>query len=99
MAESIKFEGCNCTLSAPSKIIGLKKTKAGSTDAFSDGKNIVTCWRLSTEELAEIAQTGLIWMVVQGQDMPQTIVSARSVLNIRGMPSIPNDPITKQGMN
>ena len=100
MAESIKFEGCNCTLSTPTKIIGLKN-KAGGTHAYSDGKRIVTCFRLSADELAEVAQNGLIWLIVEGQDMPHTSVNGRSVLNIKGIPAAADDETetTKQGMN
>jgi hypothetical protein len=100
MAKSIKFEGCNCTLSAPSKLIGLKP-KAGGTDAFSDGKRIVTCWRLSAEELAEVAQTGLIWMIVDGQTMPTTVLSGQSVVSNKGVPATAkdDDETAKQGMN
>lgn len=102
MATSIKFEGCNCTLAAPPKILGLKGAP-GKTDAFSDGKKIVTCWRLSADELVEIAQTGLVWLVSHGQDMPTTFVSGKSVLTIKGLPSTAepeaDDETTKQAMN
>ncbi len=103
MAESIKFEGCNCTLAAPSKIIGLGPRKVGDTDAFSDGKRIVTCWRLSADELVEVAQTGLVWLMVDGQDMPLTNVSGKGLVNIKGVPAtaepVDDDETTKKAMN
>jgi len=39
---------------------------------------LVSCWRFSPEELAEIARTGLVWLSVWGsQTQPPVLVTAK----------------------
>jgi len=98
MAIPIKFDGCNCTLAPPATIVGLKPS-AGHTDAYSDGKQVVTCWRLSSAELLEVAQTGLIWLIVAGQNQPRICVSGQGVLSAKGLPATADDESVKPALN
>ncbi len=103
MATSIKFQGVNCTLSPPSKIIGMQQKTGGAMHALSDKTQVVTCWRLSAEELAEIAETGVVWMRIKGQEMPPTSVSGLCMVHIKGEPAEveteDDEETAKQAMN
>lgn len=39
---------------------------------------VVSCWKITAEELAEIQRTGRVWLMVCGQTMPPVIVSGVS---------------------
>ncbi len=36
---------------------------------------IVSCWKLTTEELAEVIKTGRVWLTVCGSKMPPVTLS------------------------
>jgi len=36
----------------------------------SDMQSIVTCWQLSKEDLEEVAKTGVVWLVIRGNQQP-----------------------------
>lgn len=36
---------------------------------------VISCWKLTAEELAEINRTGRVWLVVAGQTMPPAFVA------------------------
>lgn len=41
-----------------------------------DGKRVVlSCWRLSQEELEEVKRTGRVWVYLWGESMPPALVS------------------------
>jgi hypothetical protein len=35
---------------------------------------VISCWKLTAEELAEINRTGRVWLVVLGETMPPVMV-------------------------
>ena len=35
---------------------------------------VVSCWKLTAEELAEVNRTGRVWLVVMGETMPPAFV-------------------------
>ncbi len=36
---------------------------------------VISCWKPTAEEMAEIARTGRVWLIVMGQTMPPVMVS------------------------
>jgi hypothetical protein len=36
---------------------------------------VISCWKLTAEELEEINSTGRIWLMVSGETMPPAVVS------------------------
>lgn len=38
---------------------------------------LVSCWRLSAEELAEVLRTGVVWLSVMGRMLPPVMISGR----------------------
>ena len=39
---------------------------------------VVSCWKVTPEELREIEKTGRVWLVVLGQTMPPVVVLGTS---------------------
>lgn len=52
----------------------------GRTDlhGLDDVPCVVTCWKPTVEELAEIQRTGRVWLMLIGQSMPPALVSGVS---------------------
>ena len=42
-----------------------------------DDHCLVSCWKMSADELAEIARTGVVWLSVMGTALPPVMVSGR----------------------
>lgn len=42
----------------------------GDLPAYYDGEQVVSCWRLDPDELATVAETGVIWLNIMGQYHP-----------------------------
>lgn len=58
MAEGIYFEGANTKLGPPA---GAPKGSVRDLFVFRNGVTVVSCWKLSQEDLNQIALTGEIW--------------------------------------
>jgi len=44
---------------------------------YSDGiPAVVSCWKLTAEEVGEFKRTGRIWLIVTGQSMPPVALTA-----------------------
>lgn len=76
MAEAIDFEGRNIVFIKPE---GMTDEECGSLLAFTDGQQVISCWKLSEEELEEVKKTGVIWLSVWGQQ-PPVYLSSLSML-------------------
>lgn len=70
MAEPIPFREANSNFVAPA---GDKE--CCELPAFRDGSQIVSKWKLTTAEIAEIQRTGVIWLGVQGSSQPPVWIS------------------------
>lgn len=70
MARGIDFDGSNITLVAPS---GMEDAVTSLPVHYDDGL-VVSCWRLSADELAEIQRTGVVWLSIIGNTMPPAFV-------------------------
>lgn len=45
---------------------------------LEDGQSVVlSCWKCTPEELAEINRTGRVWLLVYGTTMPPVIVAGK----------------------
>lgn len=60
MAEPVKFEGFTHDFGPPP---GLDEM-CGRLPVFMNGQTVVSAWKLSDEELAEIARTGVVFLSV-----------------------------------
>ena len=93
MAVGVGFEGANVVYQAPE----------GSTDCvdletFVHGGKIVSCWRLDKEELAHIAETGVVWVSVDGGALPPMYISGTALVMVgdrpaKAQPVLPTRPI------
>lgn len=71
MAEPTGFKEANKVFGPPP---GVSEEQVGSINACVTGDNqVVTCWRLSAEELEEVNRTGRIWLGVHGGLPPHWI--------------------------
>lgn len=60
MAEPVKFDGVTHDFGPPP---GLDEM-VGRLPVFMNGRTVVSAWKLSPEELAEIQQTGIVFLSV-----------------------------------
>lgn len=71
MAEPIEFPGMTTTLAAPP---GCEDVVQPLPIRRVEGK-CLSCWRLTPEELAEIARTGVVWLSIWGSTQPPALVA------------------------
>lgn len=65
--ESIKFDGCNVAVAEGQEEYQTLHAKAGEVPLDDKGgtcEGLTFCMKLSPEELAEIARTGVLWHTV-----------------------------------
>ena len=93
MAIPVGFEGCNSLLTAPTG----QEHDVGDLPTFVCGEiNCVTsCWRLSEEELAEVAATGVVWFRAAGRTHPPVQVSGQALVLIDGKPAKAEPVLTR----
>lgn len=93
MAQSVGFEGADVLYLAPDG-----DTSCTDLQTFCDGAQVISCWRLSSEELAEVARTGVVWLRVAGTSVVPMHVSGTAEVLIDGHPAkaepvLPSRPI------
>lgn len=87
MGEAVDFEGANITLIGNG---GNIKSIPAHRDAPTG--QLITCWKLSTEELAEIAETGHVWLsLLTHESPPPALVSGEALVEVHGQPAKPKD--------
>ena len=84
MANPVGFEGADFVFLAPE---GMSANQCCDLPVFKTRGQIISCWRLSPEELTEIAQTGVVWLSVHGQQQPPVLVSGEALVTVDGKPS------------
>lgn len=87
MANPVGFEGANMVFTAPDT---MKPRECSDLEVFKQDNLIVSCWRLSKEEIAKINETGVVWLSIIGASLPPVKVQATGALDIRG-----SDPIAQ----
>lgn len=78
MAEGVGFEGANHLLKAPKE----QESSVYDLPIFRDQVGIISCWRLSDEELEEVKRTGVVWLQVLGPTHYPLIISGRALVEI-----------------
>jgi hypothetical protein len=76
MAEGVGFEGANQVFYGAGEVRDLA--------VFNDGKQIISAWRLTPEERAKVAETGVVWLSVYGRSLPPVLVSIEPLVTIEG---------------
>lgn len=81
MAETINFPGANVRLDAPP---GLEEqvhdivAYKGPCTCGDCPEQVVTCWRLSPEELEQVKKTGVVWLYLMGPSMQPAYIGTDS---------------------
>lgn len=71
MAFPASFEESNAVLSRPGDMDDEECSPLSIARAEQDGMPVViSCWKLTQEELDEINRTGRVWLGILGQTMP-----------------------------
>lgn len=84
MAVAVGFEGANTVFRRPDS---LSAAECADLQCFSNGGQIISCWRLTPEELAEIRKTGVVWLSILGSAMPPVMISGAALVTIEGKPA------------
>lgn len=87
MAKPVGFEGANFVFTAPPT---MTPDECGDLEVFRNGNQIVSCWRLSEDELERVAETGVVWLSIVGAGMPPVNIQATGALEING-----RDPVAE----
>lgn len=85
MAQPVGFEGANFLLSG-------EKAGCADLETFNDGHVIISCWRLTSEELTKVAETGVVWLAAYGGMHPPVLISGEPLVTVHGRPAKP-EPI------
>lgn len=78
--EACSFAQENCIFGPPR---GVSSEDCETISAWrgppdSDEKVVVTCWKVTKEELEEIQRTGRVYLIVQGSRMPPVCLLGHS---------------------
>lgn len=77
MANPVGFECANVLMLAAEN---MSSDECCDLPVYRDEHHIISCWRLTDDELETITETGVIWISVLGQGMPPVCVAAGSAL-------------------
>jgi len=83
MANPVGFDGANTVFRAPDD-----EENCVDLEALRLDSEIVSCWRLTDEELTNIQKTGVIWLSVLGKQMPMVLVSGGNYVEMGGKPAV-----------
>ncbi|MBS4056529.1 MAG: hypothetical protein KGZ82_04340 [Bacteroidales bacterium] len=74
----LKFKEHNQQLGPPQ---GMSEDECASLPVFTDGKQCISCWELSPEEIDKVKRTGRIWLsVMSGKTQPPVWLSAEETV-------------------
>lgn len=71
MAHPVCFDGANLMLGPPPG----QPDSVERMAVWGANGRLASCWKLSAEELAEIARTGVVWMVAKGPGHPNAAIA------------------------
>ncbi len=80
MADPVGFQGANFIYRGDGKEIR-------DLECFNQGGQVISCWRLSKEELEQINETGVVWLSIHSQPIPPVYVSGEALVTVHGKPS------------
>ncbi|MDP3452063.1 MAG: hypothetical protein Q8R90_03820 [Bacteroidales bacterium] len=76
----VKFKEQNQQLGPPP---GISEEECSPLPVYTDGKQCISCWELTPEEIAKVSKTGRIWLsVLSGQTQPPVWLSAAETVFI-----------------
>lgn len=78
MGKGVAFEGANVVYNPPA---GVPEDQCSAIHVFRNSRDLVTCWELTDEELADVIRTRRVWFTMQsGRTLfPHFIGSERTV--------------------
>lgn len=96
MANPVGFEGSNDILMAPDGSENCSDLEILRTD-----NQVISCWRLTEEELARVNKTGVVWFSCYGPTHPPVFISGEDFVKFEGKPAkaepyIPRAPKRKE---
>lgn len=74
MATAIPFEDQNDHLNGGSPDVA-------NLAVYRDGGQVISCWALSPAEIQEIVMSGVVWVVVKGQNQPPIAITGTNPFN------------------
>lgn len=74
------FSESNLVLSRPPDMTA---EQCEPLSVFADGKQVISCWKLTADELKEFQRTGRIWLVVFGETMPAVALTVSKSKPVR----------------
>lgn len=70
-----KFKQCNCILGPPE---GISEDLVSSMFVLKTEKQVLSCWKITKEELEEVQKTGRIWLHIVAPEAPPVFLSGFS---------------------
>ena len=73
------FEESNCSLDKPGDMTHEQCSSLQVWRGHSDDKTpvVISCWKLTKEEVDELLKTGRIWVIIAGKTMPPLSLTAK----------------------
>ena len=98
MADPVGFEGANGIMMRPPD---MTPEECRDLTVWRDGKQIISCWRLTEDELKTVRETGVVWLSILGNAMPPVCIAGKDMLQIHGRepkaePAIAPPVLTRQ---
>lgn len=83
MAEACGFDESDAVLGPPPGM-SAEECQALQILRISDGTHpiVVSCWKLTKDELDEINRTGRVWLMIWGETMPPAAVSGTKPFSV-----------------
>lgn len=70
--EACNFEESNQLFGPPK---GMTEDEVHTLYTYKGDRQVISCWKVTQEELEEIQKTGRVWLIVMGNDMPPVNLS------------------------
>ncbi len=80
MATPVGFQGADGLLSG--ETVGVN-----DLPVFIGNGLVISCWRLSEDELKTVAETGVVWLAVMGNTAPPVKISGNALVSYNLKPS------------
>ncbi len=82
MANPVGFEGANSVMLAPSNM-----NSCGDLQCFKSDNQIISCWRLTEDEINKILETGVVWLSIMGEQMPPVLIGGNAMVLVENKPA------------
>ena len=80
MADAVWFQGSNQMLNAPEG----QEDVVGHLPVLNTGEQVISCWKMTEEELVYINETGLVWFSIYGQNHAPIKLAGKAMVTIHG---------------